>query len=308
MNYADRTLVALADPTTRSDVFDQTALEQIAGAGYDVDSMGIGGPFTAVFDDFRLAVAAEAEGLVDGTLSPVNGGDQTQVRVHLTGLPEQTPVRVDALWRGAVVARFRQRGEPITDVIANWPSTGTIDAEVAAGNGGVLPADPVALENARRDRFAARMQTTLDQPDVFDDAALDRWLRQVGAESVGDLLTHFGGTVDPGTVTVTFAEPGDVPEVPKRLPVVAALLVRDSGFSVADLLAETSLVRERLTRLGAIVPTGNGLRPLRPLLVIWIVPEAVFEDTDWPGATPALRRAEAGAWLAQEGIGLATTA
>lgn len=308
MNYVDKTLVALADPASRAATFDQTALEQIVGAAYDADAMGIGGPFAPVFDDFRLAVSAEPEGLLDGTLSPLTGGDQTQARFRITGLPEQPPTRVDALWRGAVVARFRKGGEPITKATTSWPSLGTIDAEVAAANGGNLPADPVVLETARRTRFVAHIQAALDQPAVFDGAALDRWLAQVGASSVGDVLEHFVGSIDLGTVTVTFAPPADVPEVPKPLPLAAALLVRDAGFRLSDLLAESSVIRARLLQLGAVVPAENGLRQLRSLLVIWIIPASVFNDGDWPGATSDLRRANAGAWLAREGIGLAATA
>jgi hypothetical protein len=307
VNYTDRTLLTLADPATRSNAFDQTALEQIVSAGYDVDAMGVGGPFAAEFDDFRLAVSTDAEGLLDGVLSPVTGGEQTQVRVQVSGLPQQDTLRVDALWRGAIVARFRQGGDPITAVTTDWPSLGTIDDEVKAANGGVLPADAGVLETARRDRFVTHMRTTLDQPALFDDTALDRWLAQVGAASVGDLLEHGLGSVEPGTATVTFAAPAKVPETPKPLPIAAAVFVRDAGFSLSDLLATSSVARERLTKLGAVVPARDGLRQLHSPIVVWVVPKTTFDDTDWPGGTPDLRRANAGAWLAREGIGLATT-
>ena len=306
MNYTDRTLVELADPATRSGPFDQTALEQIVSAGYDVDALGITGPFTALFDDFRLAVAAEAEGVLDGAFAPVSGEGATQATFRLTGLPEQQPLRIDALWRGAIVARYRVGGEPITDVTSNWPDPGAIDTAVKAAHGGVLPADPVALESARHAALLAELQAGLDQPASLDDAGLDAMLAEAGAESVGDLLAH-PGTAELGTLSVTFAAPANVAQAAKRLPVAGALLVRDVGFSVADLLAESSLVRERLTRLGAGLPSGNGLRPLRQLLVIWIVPASVFADADWPGTTADLRRAKAGAWLAQAGIGLVAT-
>jgi hypothetical protein len=308
VNYADRTLVSLADPATRSGAFDQTALEQILAAGYDVDALGVTGPFAAVFDDFRLAVSAEADAVLDGAFGPASGECPMEARLRLTGLPEQSPLRVDALWRGAIVARFREGGDPVTSVVTDWPSAGSVDAAVAAANGGVLPADPDALEAARRAQLLAELRATLDQPDALDDAALDAWLARTGATTVGDFLERVATSVELGTVTVTFAPPADLPETPKRLPIAAAVLVRDAGFSIADLLAETSLVRERMTRLGAVMPSGNGVTPARRLLVIWIVPASVFDDADWPGATADVRRANAGSWLADAGIGLAATA
>jgi hypothetical protein len=216
-------------------------------------------------------------------------------------------MRIDALWRGAIVARYRIGGEPITDVTSSWPSGGQVDAAVKAANGGVLPANPATLETKRHDALVTLMQAGLDQPAAFDDAALDAMLAEAGAESVAELFAA-NGSAELGTLSVTFAPPAKVTQAAKRLPIAGAVLVRDTGFSLADLLAETSLVRERLTRLGAGLPSENGLRPLRPLLVIWVVPASVFVDTDWPGATADLRRANAGAWLAQAGIGLAATA
>lgn len=308
MNYEDRTLVALADPATRPDAFDQTALEQIVSAGYDADVLGVTGPFAAVFDDFRLAVSAEADVLLSGVFGPSSGEAPMHARFQLSGLPEQTPLRVDAIWRGAIVARYRESGDPITDVVSDWPSADAVDSAVAVANGGVLPADPDVLETARRDELLSELRATLDQPDALDGAALDGWLERVGAASVGDFLEHVAPSAALGTVTVAFAPPRAVSETARRLPIAAALLVRDAGFSVTELLAETSLVRERLTRLGAAVPSTNGATPTRQLVVIWVVPASVFDDADWPGATSDLRRSNAGAWLAEAGIGLAATA
>jgi hypothetical protein len=307
VNFVDKTLVALADPASRPATFDQTALEQIVSAGYDAGAMGAQGPYSAVFDEFRLGISTEPEGVLDGTLQPVGTSEQTTARFRLTGIVESNGLRVDALWRGSVVARFARAGDPITAVVTNWPTLGTIDAEVAQANGGVLPSNPGVLETQRRARFVAHMRVALDQPNLFDDPALDTWLQTVGARSVGDLLENFVGSVDPGTITVTFAPPAAVSATPQPLPIAAALLVRDAPLSLAELLRESALVRERLRALGAERPADAGLRRTQPVLVIWVIPISVFNDADWPGANPAARRANAGAWLAREGIGLAAT-
>lgn len=305
MNFVDKTTVTLAEPGSRPGAFDQTSLEQIVSAAYDSTTMGAQGPYAPVFDEFRLGVSAEPEGVLDGTLQPVGSSEQTAARFRLTGLPDNGTSRIDALWRGSITARFALAGEPITKVVTNWPDLSAIDEEVKAANGGALPANPATLETQRRARLVAHMQATLDQPNEFDDAALDRLLAGAAVDSVGALLTELGGNVAPGTVTVTFAPPVAAPAAVQPLPIAAAILIRDTPLSVAELLAESSLVRGRLQSLGAERPADPRLRRTNPVVVIWVVPSAVFGDADWPGANPAARRANAGAWLAREGIGLA---
>jgi hypothetical protein len=38
-----------------------------------------------------------------------------------------------------------------------------------------------------------------------------------------------------------------------------------------------------------------------------VLPASVFDDNDWPGATPAARRSTAGDWLNEQGIAVVTT-
>lgn len=307
MNYADKTLVRLADPATRAALFDQTSLGQILTAAYDVSAMPVQGPFTAVFDELSVGVTAPPTGTLEGSWNVVGAIDRTEASFQVAGVGQSDVLRIGALWRGAVVARFPTSGEPITDVTSNWPDLGSIDEAIETALGS-LPSDPATLEAERRTRLEALLEAGMDQPAALSDATVDAWLESVGVESVGDLLTRFAGSVVPGTVTVTFAPPVAAPATPRPLPVTAALLVRDSGFSVTDLLVESRLIRQRIRALGAEQPPQNGLRPRDSVLVAWIVPPETFNDADWPGANVAARRAGAGAWLAREGIGLVVAA
>jgi hypothetical protein len=98
--------------------------------------------------------------------------------------------------------------------------------------------------------------------------------------------------------------------------VAVALLIRDAGFSLSQLMAETRMARDRIGPLGLEVPHGDGLRPRQPLFAAWVIPGSIFDDSDWPGGQAGMtadqlrtaRRAAAGAWLAREGIGLVVTA
>lgn len=137
----------------------------------------------------------------------------------------------------------------------------------------------------------------------------------LGGEPVTSVRT---ATPDAETVetTVTYAPAAPVAAFPRPLPIVAALLVRGAGTSIASLLAETAAARELLGTFGLERSTNGGPRPRNPLVVCWVVPPDTFDDPDWPGAAGgmsaaqarAARRASAGTWLAREGIGLAVTA
>ncbi len=310
MNFEDSTLVRLADPAARLGLLDTASLEQLVAAAYDTDAMPVEGPYQAVFDQLRLGMAIPRAGTLEGFWSPVGGAERTEARFRISGLGEGSTVRVDAFWKGSIIARAVPATSPITEVRTGWPDGAGIDAEIAAALGS-LPADPVALEQERRARLLARVRGGVADPAAFTEASLDRWLAEAGVDTVGELLAR--GPLDArlGTVRVRFGPAPAGPATPVTLPIAAALLIRDTGFSLAQLLMESKLVREELEDLGLERPVDAGLRPRRRVLVAWLVPQTLFDDADWPGGTGttpealrAGRRQAAGRWLAQEGIGL----
>jgi hypothetical protein len=314
LDYVDYTLVRLADEASRAALFNQAALEQLALAAYDADAMLIGGPYTAVFDDVSIGLSLPRRGTAEAVWGVAGGGDRREGRVSLFGLGgDGGSVRVDALWRGAVVARAASASARLSSVITRWPDAAGIDDEIIAAGG--LPADPRQLEQARRQRLLARLRAGFRQPDALTDAVLDRWLAQLGATSVGDLMARFANQLGTGTIQIGFSAPSADPPAPRRLPVTVAVLVRDTPLKVATLLADSKLVRDQLRELGVERPPDPDTAARQPLIVAWMIPDATFDDVDWPGGdagtTPEARRqlrgAAAGRWLAREGIGLVTT-
>lgn len=314
MNYEDAKLIGLADQNTRNNLFDQLALEQLITAAYDTDILTVEGPYQPLFTEFRLGVALTNPGVLEGGWNPVSGVDKVEARFHASGLGSISPTRVDALWRGDIVARTVPATSRITQVEAKWTDTGTIDAEIVAALGS-LPTDSQTLEQERRTRFLARIRSALDQPVSFTDELLDKWLFSVGATSVSDLMTRLQGTVQSGALQVIFSPPDPTPPFPKALPIAAALLIRDAGFSVAQLLMESKMLREQLEQQGLQRSPDPSLPIRHPLLIVWVVPATIFDDDDWPGGDSSMtpegrrdaRRVMAGRWLAREGIGLIAT-
>jgi hypothetical protein len=238
VDFVDRTFVRLANAATRAALLDATALAQIAAAAYDTDAVGpLEGPFSATFDDFELGHAAESTALIDGTWAPAGAITRTEARLRVAGLPDNGGPRVDAVWRGAILARVAGAGDPVSAVGTTWTAH---------------------------------------------------------ADSIGT-----------ATAQVTFAEPRPVSDAPLPLPVAAALLVRDAPLSVAELVRDSKRLRDRLAPAGLDRPRDERLVSRHAVVVVWLVPAAVFEDTDWPGADGPARRAAAGEWLAREGIGIA---
>jgi hypothetical protein len=305
VNFVDKTFVRLADPAARVSLLDATALEQILGAAYDVDAIGpLQGTFEAIFDEFELGFSAAHIGTFDGYWAQVGSVERTEARFRLAGLADDGGPRVDAIWRGSILAGYAEAGEPITAVHASWPSKQRVDAAVAAANGGVLPGGAAALETARRTELIAELHDDLGDPTRLENEDLDALVASAGATSVGGLLE--AGRANPvGVLQVDFGEVQPVSETRRPLPVAAALLVRDTPLAVAELVQESKRILERLGPAGLERPKDDRLRLRNPVVVVWVVPAEVFDDADWPGGTASARRTAAGEWLAREGIGLA---
>lgn len=314
MNYEDRILISLADQSSRVGLFDALALEQLVASGYDAEAMSVEGPYQPIFDELDIGFSIPIEATVEGTWCPVGGVEQVEARFHLSGIGDREVVQVDAFWRGSIVARTVSAFGRVTEVRNSWTQLSSIDAEIEAELGS-LPTTTATLEQERRSRLLTRVKANLDQPDLFTDQSLDQWLDNVGATSVSNLLTEFQGTVNHGGVQVTFSPPDTAPASPQRLPLAAALLIRNQGFSLTQLLRESKILRQQLDSLGLEKSPDLNLKLRQPLLVVWIIPVSVFDDPDWPGGsedmeTAALRdarRTVAGQWLAREGIGLVAT-
>lgn len=311
MNFVDTTLVRLADSTTRAAVFDDAALQQMLAATYDTDAMPVEGPFQSIFDDFRLGLAVLPQTLVDGTWNPIGGMERFEAHYSLAGLGDGQVARVDAVWLGHISAVSTTDRAHITSVSVNWPDLGSIDAQIRSELG-ALPNDPTVLEQQRRSHLLAALRQHADQPNALTDAGLSALLADMQVGSVGDLLEASRGLSLPASIRVSFSPPDAPDPVARMLPIAAAILIRDTGLSIAQLITDTRMVREQLQPLGLDRPSNPDLPVRQPFIVAWAIPAALFDDADWPGAvggmTPdqarAARRMQAGAWLAGEGIGL----
>jgi hypothetical protein len=216
------------------------------------------------------------------------------------------------LWRGGIIARTTPAAGKIVQEISAWPDGSGIDAEIIAALG-ALPTDSIALEKERRDRFLARVRTALRQPDAFTDAIFDEWLRSIDAESVSDLMTRFRGGISTGTLRIRYSDPTALPPSPRELRITAAVLLRDQPISLAEILSQSKMVGEHLREAGVERARQADTSTRAPILVVWMVSEAIFDD-DWPGGgsgTPAAkrlrRRRAAAAWLGPQGIVFAPT-
>jgi hypothetical protein len=307
MIFADKVLVRLADPAARAGLFDDIALEQFAAAAYDTSRITLQGPYSAAFDEVQLGLAIPRRAIAEGQWGPIGTSEKTIAEFQMAGLAGASML-VDAFWRGYIIARTSAPTGRIAALTTTWPDPSAIDREIVAALG-ALPADPAVLETERRKRLIDKFKAAVSEPAVVTDDLIDRLLRAAHTTSVNEFFDRASRESAVGPVRITISEgPPPPPPSPKPLPVAAAILVRDVGFAVGQLLADSRMVREQLEAAAQGRPDDPTLHPLRGVLVIWIVPQAVFLDADWPGADAAERRRAAGAWLAREGVGLATVA
>jgi hypothetical protein len=311
VDYVDFTLTRMADPATRASLFDEEALEQMAAAAYGEEAATLTGPYQPVFQEMEIGLSIPSRSTIEGWWN--SGSAHNEGRFVIAGIGRDSMVRIDALWRGGIIARVTPATGRITEEVSEWPDPSRIDEEIIAALGG-LPADPVALEKERRDRFLARIRAALHQPDAFTDAIFNDWLRRAGAVSVSDLMTRFHGVISTGTLRIRYSDPTAAPPSPRELPITAAVFLRDQPIALADIVSQSKLVREQLREAGVERARDADTSARAPILMVWMVPETVFDDNDWPGGTsgtPAerrlLRRRAAAAWLGPQGIAFAPT-
>jgi hypothetical protein len=311
VNYVDFTLIRMADPATRASLFDSEALEEMAAAAYGEEAAALSGPYQPVFNEMEIGLSIPHRSNIDGWWNM--GGMHNEAHFIIAGMGRDSSVRIDALWRGSIIARIAPATGRIIEEISEWPDPSGIDEEIIAALGG-LPADPITLDKARRDRLLARIRAALNQPDLFTDAIFDDWLQRVGAQSASDLMARFGGVISTGTLRIRYSDQTAPSPAPRELPITAALLLRDQPISLADILSQSKMVGEHLREAGVERARDRDLSARAPILVVWMMPEAVFDDNDWPGGTTGtdaekrlLRRRAAAAWLGPQGIAFAPT-
>jgi len=130
VDFVDSVIIRLADPASREGLLDDDALESLVRTTVDTDAMTVSGPYTPLFDDLQLGRPAASSSIVDGEWRGAGGTTRTEVQLRLHGLGHQPPVRIDALWRGAVVARTSTSRDTIDavqlDRVADAPTSGTL--------------------------------------------------------------------------------------------------------------------------------------------------------------------------------------
>src|SRR5436853_7941637 len=113
MIFVDASLVKLADPATRVAIFDDVSLGQLVATAYDADAMGVQGPYQPLFDRFDLALATPTLGALEGSWNAV-AEHRTEAQFRIAGVGTAEAARVDAFWRGSIVARYASAGGKVT--------------------------------------------------------------------------------------------------------------------------------------------------------------------------------------------------
>ena len=223
MDFVDRTLVRLANPATRAVLFDQDGLAALAAAAYDVGDLGVSGPYVPVFDELRLGFSVPRIATLDGSWQGSDGSHRTDSTFRIRGLHDGDGVRLEALWRGSIVARARPTSSRIAAVEVERASLAGIDDDVVAALG-ALPTDSSKHEAARRTQLVVRLKAVAADPVAVTPAFVDAWLEGLPARSATALLAS-GGVNHTSGVSIKFSPPDGPPPGPVPLPVSVAVQV-----------------------------------------------------------------------------------
>ncbi len=287
MDFGDRALVALASEATRVGVLGQLALRSVVRAAYGIEDAALQGTATPRFSTFSL-----------GGLDPSKDDDKSVSR--------SAHSQIDALWRGSVRIAASFPKARIAEVSGGRVSLDGLDDAVAAAHGGTLPTG-AALESARRAEVASRIAALASTPAAVAPELVDRWLDEAGLPSVAELIEK-PGTSAAGELRIAFSPPlGGTAHSLWDFPVAVALLIRDPslpGMTLRGMIAAARLVQAAMRRAGFEPRQPSEAAGLGKAVAGLLVPEAWFDDPDWPGAGRAQRIETAGAWMAREGVAL----
>lgn len=306
MRFEEKQLVRFASASTRQAFLDQASLEALADAAYVLAPGTLSPPWSAAFDRVELGASfgekqsARIEARWDAGGMRADGSIEVDRRAgEARG--------IEAIWRGAVIGRGRIGGGRVSEVAGSFPGLGAVDANIDA-----RPAPPPAFgparETARIAEVARILSSAAGRADAFSEAMISAWMTETGSGDVATFLARGVASTAGGGFRVRFESAAPAVEAPVRLEIVAAILIRDPGefaFSLAGLLRETRLAQDLIAaEIRPAAPTPGTTRRV-PVPVIWVVPNSWFDDADWPGASPAARRAEAARWLRELGIAIA---
>jgi hypothetical protein len=183
LNFVDRTVLGLADPSSRAAIFDQAALAGIVASGYDAASIATTGPYAATFERLELGPDLSAEPALDGSWQSADGSSRVSLHLDASGFADASAPAVAALWTGAVAAKAVVGNATITGVRESWSGDGvrfesaatvTMSAPVAAAPpadvvfpivAAVFVADaPLALLDLLRESAKARARIAKARP------------------------------------------------------------------------------------------------------------------------------------------------
>jgi len=311
MDFVDKTLLKFGMPGGATGLLDDLSLSHIVGAGYRIDPDGLDGPLTPRFD------ALEFGGL-QSVVSAELDHEGYRVGHSATSRPDRpgSNANVDVIWRGSISAGAVFPKAEIGMGPVKTLSLDDLDNDIA----GPLPADPSALEQARRAALLARLQGGSHDSEAFSANDIEVWLSKTGSQSLSNLIEAKSPISVPlGQWVLSFTPlPGTVAPIVTEFPVISAVMIRDPaepGFRIADFLSASRFVRQQMHIQGMTPKVISDRLPLGRPAIVWAVPQSWFDDADWPGGAAgnaAAKRTDriekASAWLMGQGIALAVQA
>jgi len=310
MHFVDRTLVRLADPASRGELFTPVVAERLAVAAFG-SSETLTEPFAATVDRVTLGVTSNSEPQLRARLSPLDGR-MWDVEAFGSGFAATAPF-LPAVVEGSLSATAQQVNGRVATVEARrgvLPDLATLEAVATPAE----RANATLLERRRRIELARRLAEPALQDDDADLLARG-WLVGAGVSGVEEFIAAGEGPHGVDRLALKFEPLEAGPAEVRSARFVAGVVVDDlspDDVALLGMLQRTRELQKLVAFAGRRTEPLAGLEPKYSVPVLWFVPDTRFDDSDWPldeggfgFGRPAAREARAAAWLAEHGIVLA---
>lgn len=304
MQFCDLVLSRAGHDLAGSGILVESGLRHLILASYQLGGQTPQGSLSALVDSLEL-------GDFGSQIARTQDAVGSEARIETAPSADfGHSARIDLLWQGKVEANASFPQAEIGLTRFSFTGAADLDADIPGG----APADPVALETARRAALLGRLQAAAEIPAAFGIEQVDWLLARANVSSVADLIALDGGTERFMQLALSFTPIAGSATVRKTaFPVCAAVLVRDVTALANPLATLLHASRAALARLDleSLEPRQDPQLPAGRAAVMWIVDSVWFDDPHWPGVTSgsaAVRKADriakASAWLATHRIAL----
>ena len=301
MDFLDRTLLRLLDPTERATIFTPAIGDRALSAAFEARNIEIGAATGVVARDVDLLPDATSLTELRGTVTDPMSGTRWDLQGSLDSANPTTAAHAIVDLR--VTTEIRRAASSIesvdTAILAGLADAATVDARIVAEDGAL----PAGLEQLDRRRYVALKAELLDRLTIPGDVDIDVLGERLGGGTFTGLMAALGAPNHLTNVAVEIVVDGSLPAFVATHRVIAGVRIEEDPIAeLLDVLERVKLGASALAGRVEPAPPPDGMVARRSLPFVVIFPEETLDDVDLPipaGSNPGTALARRAAHLTE---------